>query len=60
MIDYDDFEIKISTHREINKINFVILFLENFDDSTILFKVMKIRKRQKKKNINSIIEKSIQ
>ena len=49
MLDYDDSEIKIFTFREINKINFVILFHEEFDDSIVLFNVMKTRKRQKKK-----------
>ena len=59
MFDYDDFEIKIFIFREINKINFVILFHEKFDDSIVLFNVMKTRKRQKKNN-NSNIEKNIQ
>ena len=49
MSDYDDSEIKIFTSREINKINFVTLFHEEFDDSIVLFNVMKARKRQKKK-----------
>ena len=45
MIDYDDFKEKVSTHREVNKINFVILFSKNSDDSTVLLNVMKTRKR---------------
>ena len=60
MFDYNDFEIKIFTFREINKINFVILFHENFDNSIVLFNVIKTRKRQKKNNNNSNIEKNIQ
>ena len=59
-IDYDDFEKETFTHREVNKINFVILFSENSDDSTILLNVMKTRKRQKKKSSNSDTEENIQ
>ena len=60
MIDYDDFEKKTFTHREINKINFVTLSHENSDDSAMLFNVMKVRKRQKKNNNNSDTEENIQ
>ena len=59
MFDYYDFEIQIFTFREINKVNFVILFHENFDDSIVLFNVIKTRKRQKKNNNNSNIKKNI-
>ena len=45
MFDYNDFEIKIFTFREINKINFVILFHEKFNDSIVLFNIMKTHKR---------------
>ena len=60
MFDYDDSEIEIFTFRGINKINFVILFHEKFDDSIVLFNVMKARKRQKKSNNNSNIDENIQ
>ena len=60
MSDYDDSEIEILTSREINKINFVTLFHEEFDDSIVLLNVMKARKRQKKSNNNSDIDENIQ
>ena len=60
MFDYNDFEIEVFIFREVNKINFVILFHENFDDSIVLFNVIKTRKRQKKNSNNTNIEKNIQ
>ena len=60
MIDYDNFEKKAFIYREVNKINFVTLFHENSDDSTVLLNVMKVRKRQKKSSNNSDTEENIQ